>query len=911
MNRRLLAYLFLLVALIAGYFINEHTSPKIAAPERSAGHGDDQASGQDKTSVSAHATENGRLLVRLANGFTVLVQEDRRFPLVSERLYVRAGSSYEKSGQEGISHLLEHMVFNSTAKRPKGGVARDVENVGGEINAATSFDYTVYLADLPSAHWTLGLDIFKDMTFGAKFDPQELANEKKVVISELEKGLDEPGRRLFQMSQAQAWEGTPYSHPVIGYKTTVEAVTSQDLRNYVSTLYQPQSMVLVVVGDVEADKVVAEAERLYGSLADNRPIYPPSFEERPAAQNGPKGQGVGGDWSKCYLHLGFSTAGLHSAKDAPLEVLADLLGGGKTSKLERKIRYELQLADSIDVNSITLERGGMLVVDAAVSPDKLDAFWKALARELAGLKAADFTDQEIDRSKLNIEDAMFRAKETLKGLATKIGYYQFFGFGQQGEANSVYEVRSVNRDQLSGLLGQYVTPGNANLSLLLPGKDQDAAEAKAREMLASLKADWPRAKSRDQSQAESVKPGEAEVVDLGGGRTVVLLPDSTLPYASVSLTFRGGDALLEPSQQGLGDLTAKALTRSTAKRTAHQIEDYLADRASAISASEGRDAFTLSARYPARFASDVLGLFQEIALQPAFAPEEFARARQIQLAQIAQTSDSPTALAFRNLFPFLLPGSHYGYYRQGIPAQVAAFAPDQARAFWDKQRRMPFVLAVCGVFDRQAVIALARNLVQAGQPLSAPPYEPAPWGKDRAKTITAGDRNQTHVFWVFPVPGRDSADAPVLELIKTALAGQGGLLFSDLRDSQGLGYVVTAFLWQAPKTGFLALYIGTSPDKTEQARQGFEKVAAELAAKGLPPEEIARAVNVMEGEYYIDRQSLSSRSQEASTNLALGSPLDYDRQLLTKAKALTPKEVADAVARYLDPRKGYWFTIAP
>ncbi|GAB6036645.1 pitrilysin family protein [Fundidesulfovibrio butyratiphilus] len=910
MNRRLLAYLLLLVALIAGYFVNDHMRRKAAAPAQSATRGETAQPGGDKT-PSVPGLDNGRLLVKLANGFTVLVQEDKRFPLVSERLYVRAGSSYEKPGQEGISHLLEHMVFNSTTKRPKGGVAKDVETVGGDVNAATSFDYTVYLADLPSAHWALGLDIFKDMTFGAKFDPQELANEKKVVISELEKGLDEPGRRLFQMSQGMAWEGTPYSHPVIGYKNTVEAVTSQDLHDYVNTLYQPQSMVLVVVGDVDAAKVVAEAERLYGSLNDNRPIYPPNFQDRSPAQNGPKGQGVGGDWNKCYLHLSFPTAGLHSAKDAPLEVLADLLGGGKTSKLERKLRYELQLADSIDVNSITLERGGMLVVDAVLSPDKLDAFWKALTRELAGLKAADFTDQEIDRSKLNIEDAMFRAKETLKGLATKIGYYQFFGFGQQGETNSIYEVRSVDRNQLSGLLDHYVTPGNANLALLMPGKDQAAAETKANAMLASLKADWPQPKTLGQDQAEAGKTGEAEVVDLGGGRTVVLLPDSTLPYASVSLTFRGGDALLEPSQQGLGDLAAKALTRSTAKRTAHQVEDFLADRASAISAQEGRDTFSLSAKYPARFAPDVLGLLQEIALQPAFAPEEFARARQIQLAQIAQTKDNPTALAFRNLFPFLMPGSHYGYYRQGVPAQVAAFAPDQARAFWDKQRRMPFVLAVCGEFDRQAVIALAKRLAQAGTPLTAPPYEPAPWGKERSKRITAGERNQTHLFWVFPVPGRDSPDSPALELIKTALAGQGGLLFTDLRDRQGLGYVVTAFLWQAPKTGFLALYIGTYPEKAEQARQGFEKVAAELTAKGLPQEEIARAVNVMQGDYYIERQSLSSRSQEASSNLALGSPLDYDRQLLAKAKTLGPKEVADAVAKYLDPNKAYWLTIAP
>jgi len=381
----------------------------------------------------------------------------------------------------------------------------------------------------------------------------------------------------------------------------------------------------------------------------------------------------------------------------------------------------------------------------------------------------------------------------------------------------------------------------------------------------------------------------------------------------IEIAILAGDALLTPAQQGLGELAAKALTRSTEKRNAHQLEDYLAGRASSVAASTGRDTFTLSARYPARFAPDIIGpdgVLAEIVREPAFAAPEVERAKKIQLAQIAEASDRPTSLAFRHLFPFLYPQSHYGYFRAGQPAEVAAFTPEDAVAFWKKQRSMPWVMAVCGVFDRQAVLDLASKL--AAGPAAAAPVFPAPaWSSKHDMSLTLAERNQTHLFWIFPLPGKLSSDTPALEVLKTALAGQGGLLFQDLRDKQGLGYSVTAFLWQSPNTGFLAFYIGTTPDKEAQAMDGFKRVAAELASKGLEDALINRAKSSLEGDYYQERQSLGSRSQEASQNLAMGYPLDFEREILSRVRILTGAQITEVAGKYLDPSKAYLLKIAP
>ena len=151
---------------------------------------------------------DGPHVVQLKNGLTVLVKRDDRFPLANVRLYVRTGSAYEKPDQAGISHLLEHMVFKGTEKLDAGEAARTIESVGGDLNAATSFDYTMYYVEVPDKDWGLGLDTVTDMALNARIDPQELASEKQVVLSELARGEDTPSSRLFEAFQGQIFKGT-------------------------------------------------------------------------------------------------------------------------------------------------------------------------------------------------------------------------------------------------------------------------------------------------------------------------------------------------------------------------------------------------------------------------------------------------------------------------------------------------------------------------------------------------------------------------------------------------------------------------------------------------------------------------------------------------------------------------------
>ena len=856
---------------------------------------------------SVLASGEGPHVIKLKNGMSVLIKEDDRFPLVNVRLFVHAGSAYEDPDQAGISHLLEHMVFKGTKTRGPGETAREIESVGGDMNAATSFDYTVYYVEVPENEWKLGMDIVTDMTFNAKIDPEELKSEREVVLSELERGEDNPGSRIFKTLQSIVWKDTSYQWPIIGYRDTVKGLSSEDIHAYIDRLYQPQSMLLTVVGKIDPEAVVKEAERLCGSRKSIAPVVPPTSFDMPATGKTTV-KVVPGKWNKAYIGAAFPIPGLDSAKIAGLETMCELLGGGETSRLYRKFKYEKRMVDSISVSSLTLERGGMLYVFATLDADKVDEFWKELMIELSSVDFKDFTDREMDRVVINLEDSMFLTKETLSGLASKLGYFQFFEDGQQAEDNYLYDLRNITREQLQQLYNEYFVPERLTACMLMP----EGFNTDAKVFEKTVSENWP-AKSKATAQADASGPGEAATIELKNGSKIVFIPDTTLPYTALSMYWVGGDADLTPEEQGLAAMVSQSLTRGTESMNATELEDFISDRAASLGATAGREVFAINAKFPSRFTADMLPLISEVISKPRFASEELDRAKQDQISAIKRKEDRPLSLAFRNIFPFLYKDGSYSYFHMGMPEVVDKFSRENVISYWQKQSSRPFVISICGDYDRDALAAFAEELdgklVTAGETNTVPASN---WGAEKDLTMTLPDRNQAHLMVIFPVPGmEDEKTTAALSLLRASLAGQSGLLFRDLRDKQGLGYTVTAFLWQAPKTGFMAFYIGTKPEQLEQAMAGFDSTVKMLKEKDLPEAEITRARNILRGEYYQDHQSLLSRSREAASLIVKGFEPDLDQKIIEQASKIDAAQLRELINKYINWDNKYTLTVKP
>lgn len=848
---------------------------------------------------------NDTMLVRLKNGLTVYIIRNSRFPLVCTRLYVGTGSANETAEQAGISHVLEHMVFKGTEKRPKGQVARDVESLGGYLNAATSFDKTWYITDMPAKHWKTGMDVVKDMAFHPSLDPAELEAEKDVIVSELKGGDDTPTRRLFEDLQVAGLAHTVYGRPIIGFEKTIRAVTADDLRAYIRTWYQPQNMMLLVAGDIDPKAVLAHAEELFGDLKNDAILPEPAPVRLEGAAGGPRVEVTRGPWNKVYLGIALPAPALGDQRSIDLDVLAYALGGDGTSQFYRKYRYEKQLVDSISVGNMSLNRAGLFYMVAQLDADKVEPFWQEFTRDLAALDAGKITPDVIERARFNYEDGMDRASETLDGLTSWKATVQFELGGPQGEANVRHALAAVDSARLRQAQDLWLRPDQVRVRVLAPEK------AQLPDLDAILQRNWPApAAERQKAAAAAEKVGKREIVDLGQGRTVILQPDRTIPYVSLEILRPGGNALLKPADQGLAQLTAATLTDGCGTRDLDAMERFVAERAASLSASAGVQSFTVSLTGPARFNADYFALLGDLLHKPTFAEKDVRRQADTLKAALVRRQDNPMSFMGSKINGFLFPGGQpYGFDGLGTAENQDRFGPGDVQAFWKQQNAQPWILSVAGDFDREKVLAFARSLpVPTASAVDVP--QPS-WGADKRLPLSLPGRQQAHLLLAFHAVPLDHPDAPALMLLESVLSGQSGLLFNKLRDEQGLGYTVTAFYRSLPKAGFMAFYIGTTPRNLDVARQGFSGIIKDIKTELLPADLLAKGLNRMEGSYYRGRQSLGARADEAASERLLGQPQDFQKRLLEKAAKVTPEQLREVARKYLLVDNMYEVTLLP
>lgn len=848
---------------------------------------------------------NDTMLVRLKNGLTVYIIRDSRFPLVCTRLYVGTGSANETAEQAGISHVLEHMVFKGTEKRPKGQVPRDVESLGGYLNAATSFDKTWYITDMPAKHWKTGMDVVKDMAFHPSLDPAELEAEKDVIVSELKGGDDTPTRRLFEDLQVAGLAHTVYGRPIIGFEKTIRAVTADDLRAYIRTWYQPQNMMLLVAGDIDPKAVLAHAEELFGDLKNDAILPEPAPVRLEGAAGGPRVEVTRGPWNKVYLGIALPAPALGDQRSIDLDVLAYALGGDGTSQFYRKYRYEKQLVDSISVGNMSLNRAGLFYMVAQLDADKVEPFWQEFTRDLAALDAGKITPDVIERARFNYEDGMDRASETLDGLTSWKATVQFELGGPQGEANVRHALAAVDSARLRQAQDLWLRPDQVRVRVLAPEK------AQLPDLDAILQRNWPApAAERQKAAAVAEKVGKREIVDLGQGRTVILQPDRTIPYVSLEILRPGGNALLKSADQGLAQLTAATLTDGCGTRDLDAMERFVAERAASLSASAGVQSFTVSLTGPARFNADYFALLGDLLHKPTFAEKDVRRQADTLKAALVRRQDNPMSFMGSKINGFLFPGGQpYGFDGLGTAENQDRFGPGDVQTFWKQQNAQPWILSVVGDFDREKVLAFARSLpVPTASAVDVP--QPS-WGADKRLPLSLPGRQQAHLLLAFHAVPLDHPDAPALMLLESVLSGQSGLLFNKLRDEQGLGYTVTAFYRSLPKAGFMAFYIGTTPRNLDVARQGFSGIIKDIKTDLLPADLLAKGLNRMEGSYYRGRQSLGARADEAASERLLGQPQDFQKRLLEKAAKVTPEQLREVARKYLLVDNMYEVTLLP
>src|ERR671937_1799767 len=318
----------------------------------------------------------------LENGLTIIVQEDHSAPVASVQAWCATGSIDEDQHLgAGLSHILEHMLFKGTKTRGKNEIAQKIQDVGGYINAYTSFDRTVFWIDVPKDGVGTALEVLSDAMMNSTLPPEEYNKEQEVIRREFAMGMDDPDRMAGLLLFATAYQRHPYRFPAIGEIEIYNQLTQEQVMQYYKTRYVPNNLTFIVVGDVDAERVRQQLADLFKPYPEKslKPVFIPA--EPPQL-----------GWRE--VHKEFATELAHlsmawhipevTSPDVPaLDLLSTVLGDGRSSRLYRRVREEAGLAFSISAFSYTPGDPGLLGIDATLDPKKREAA-EQLALQILG-----------------------------------------------------------------------------------------------------------------------------------------------------------------------------------------------------------------------------------------------------------------------------------------------------------------------------------------------------------------------------------------------------------------------------------------------------------------------------------------------------------------------------------------------
>ena len=305
----------------------------------------------------------------LNNGLTVLLQENHSAPVVALNMWVQVGSIYEGNAEAGISHVYEHMLFKGTMTRGVGEIAQEIEGSGGDINAFTSFDHTVYHITLASRYLDTGLAVMADAIQHSAFDPDELRKEQEVVLEEIKRGEDIPSRKLTEALFATSYQRHPYRRPVIGSEQTVKSFSRDQILSFFNTWYVPNNMTLVVAGDFDS---MAVLPRIQAAFQDFQPQTLPALEilQEPA-QGELRMVILADDIQETLLDVAYHVPGVLHKDSYAIDLLSFILGGGESSRLYQTVKAEQELVHAIYTYPFLPKDPGLLVIGATLQEERL------------------------------------------------------------------------------------------------------------------------------------------------------------------------------------------------------------------------------------------------------------------------------------------------------------------------------------------------------------------------------------------------------------------------------------------------------------------------------------------------------------------------------------------------------------
>jgi zinc protease len=879
----------------------------LAALTLSAAVRAEHARGPDLYELATHHLDNG-VAVQIAAG--------QGSPLVALHAWIGAGSADDPPAQAGLAHLVEHMLFKGSRQYGVGELAKVIEHGGGEVNAWTSPDQTVFHAVLRSRHLGAAIDVLADTLVGPRFEPDELARERSVILEEMRHSAGDPGKLLTRGLMATAFLEHPYRRPVIGSEATLGAISVRDVAEFYRRWYVAPNLTLVVVGDVEPEELRRRIALRFGSLPASRIPYRSFVEPAPrqvraaALEYGPATPARGPQReAQAHLALAFHAPPLRDPDIAALDLAAVVLSqrGAAGTIASRRSAPAPALAGYVRA----LRDASLFVLGASAAPQGSGATLTSMLEAVRSLgeERSAFSTEEVERAQAVLEVERARQLETVQGRARAIGWYATMAGDARFEQTYADRLRRLRRSDVQSAVRRHVRADRAVITGLVPRSWRGRA-AFAQSAATKVRKALPSVTSRPASdERRHVLPN---------GITLLLRRDPAARLVAMRAAWSGGVRLENEQTSGAAALLARVITRGCGKLRAAEVTARVDELGGGLEGVAGRNSFGVSAEWLAEGWRGGLELFADCLLEPRFDNVELTAARQQQLAELASQASRPGRAAYQ-LFLGALYGQH-PYHRDvlGSERSLLSLGRNALRDFY--REHFPaagLTLVMVGDFDPDEALAAVRSrfaVAPRRKPAVAAVAPPSFEGRGAAERevyeyLDSGD--QAHLVLGFPGATVAGGDRFALEVIGALLGGQSGRLFLELRERQGLAYQVAVHVTEGIDPGYLAIHVACAPDKLERVHAVIRAELDRLLDGGVSAEELERARNYVIGAHEVAMQRRAAVATAMAFHEAYGLGWQSWREYADRVAAVGLPELTAAVRTYLRWDRAVTATVRP
>lgn len=877
----------------------------------------------------------------LTNGLRVLILEDHNCPLVAVQVWYHVGSANEPPGRHGFAHLFEHMMFRGTDRLGPTDHFDLLHSVGGNCNAFTSFDETCYHETLPAQQLELALWLEAERMAFLTVDGAGFSTERKVVEEERRLDLGLPYGEIADKGPPLVFGQHPYGHDPLGTFQDLRQATPADVHAWWTRWYTPNNATLVIVGDVQTDRVRALCERYFGWI----PRVPQAPGEVPTLTTWSAPRQVTLELANAPapgIGLVWRTAPEGHPDALALDLLATILGGddpmtaatggGNSSRLYRRLVAQDHIAVMAGALQFGLSRAGLFGMGAAVLPlvGNTAKVLPVLRAEVERLRAEGVTEEELEKARNQVQTRLVLEAQTVAGKASLLGHAAVVGTGVSELNSRLERLQRLTRADLQHAAQLYLNPEHA-LTVTVPGSSLWSqlsrlflGNRKAEEAAPVAFAPETLLRGREGVIRPSGLPTQPPIAEgnspvpnpavldhrLANGLRVLVATNAQTPLVQVALVLPYGSWAEE--KPGAAAMTLSLLSKGTELRDDKALAEELDRYAIQMTAQAGHDDSRIEMTCLRECAPRAFALLAEVVTRPTFPEAPFKTAVAQATTELRIVENTPTFAADQQFRRRLFPGHPYGRRVSGEAADLAALTRQDLIAYWRRAARPDqAALIVAGALTDGRALALAETNFAVWQipaaadssPIPEPAAPPNP-GPTRILLVDWPGASQSEIrIGGLGITSRDP-DKPLASLVGSYFGGSfGSRLMKAIRVQKGATYGASGGFEANRFSGCFVMHTFTkTPSTADTVRAALAEIRG-LVERPPTAEELSLHKRYFLGSAAARFETPEQVASQLAHEALNGLPLDYLQRSLATIGSATTDQCEAFARRRVDPER--------